>query len=227
MVRQADKISLKPGNTCWRCAAVSTTWPLQWSASAAIRSFGTHLARPRLKMRDFSDAFLDAYLAVADELVLSSVGCYQLEGLGVHLFAEIHGEHAAILGLPLLPLLGFLRQHGIVASLALGSYSGPWTSTCPAPCTTWAVSLAFCASGSIPSRMPCRAFDKQVDVVRQILGRKRIMSVDELRRGIEALPEADYHRLSYYERWLRSIVSILLEKGVLTEAELEAALEQT
>jgi hypothetical protein len=70
------------------------------------------------------------------------------------------------------------------------------------------------------------AFDKQVDVLRQILGRKGVMTVDELRRGIEALPEADYHRLSYYQRWLCSIVAILLEKRIFGEAELVAALDQ-
>jgi hypothetical protein len=69
------------------------------------------------------------------------------------------------------------------------------------------------------------AFDREVDAIRQILGQKRIMSVDELRRGIEAIPEADYHRLSYYERWIRSIAAILMEKGVIGEAELRAALE--
>ena len=68
-------------------------------------------------------------------------------------------------------------------------------------------------------------FDREVDALRQVLGQKRIMSVDELRRGIEAIPEAEYHRLSYYQRWMRSITSILLEKGVITEAELGAALE--
>jgi hypothetical protein len=66
-------------------------------------------------------------------------------------------------------------------------------------------------------------FDRTVDAIRQILGQKRIMSVDELRRGIESLPEADYLGLSYYERWLRSITAILLEKSVITEAELLAA----
>jgi hypothetical protein len=70
------------------------------------------------------------------------------------------------------------------------------------------------------------AFDKQVDAIRQILGGKKIMSVDELRRGIEAIPEAEYHRLSYYQRWIRSITFNLLEKGVITEAELRAALER-
>ncbi len=65
-------------------------------------------------MRRFSDAFLDAYLAAEGEAVLGSVGAYRIEGLGVHLFERVEGEHAAILGLPLLPLLGFLRQHGVV-----------------------------------------------------------------------------------------------------------------
>ena len=69
-------------------------------------------------------------------------------------------------------------------------------------------------------------FDREVDAVRGLLGAKRVMSVDELRRGIEALPAADYHRLTYYQRWLRSMVGNLLEKGVVTEAELAAALDR-
>jgi septum formation protein len=73
-----------------------------------------HLAHPRLHMRAFSDAFLDTYLQVEGQEVISTVGAYRLEGLGVHLFDRIEGEHAAILGLPLLALLGFLRQHGVV-----------------------------------------------------------------------------------------------------------------
>ncbi len=73
-----------------------------------------HLARPRLTMREFSGEFLDAYLAAEGEAVLASVGAYRLEGLGAHLFREVRGEHAAILGLPLLPLLGFLRDHGVL-----------------------------------------------------------------------------------------------------------------
>ncbi|MBV9735058.1 MAG: nitrile hydratase subunit beta [Acidisphaera sp.] len=68
-------------------------------------------------------------------------------------------------------------------------------------------------------------FDKEVDAIRQILGMKRVMSVDELRRGIEAIPEETYHRLSYYQRWIRSIADNLLRKGVLSEAELRQALE--
>ncbi len=73
-----------------------------------------HIARPRLTMRAFSDAFLDAYLATEGGAVTASVGAYRLEGLGVHLFDRIEGEHAAILGLPMLALLGFLRQHDIL-----------------------------------------------------------------------------------------------------------------
>ena len=69
------------------------------------------------------------------------------------------------------------------------------------------------------------AFDKEVDALRQILGMKGIMTVDELRRGIEAIPEAEYHRLTYYQRWIRSITDNLLRKGVITQAELAAALK--
>jgi hypothetical protein len=69
-------------------------------------------------------------------------------------------------------------------------------------------------------------FDKEVDALRAILGLKRVMTVDELRRGIEAIPESEYHRLSYYRRWIRSITDNLLVKGVITEAELRIALER-
>ncbi|MCH1542347.1 MAG: Maf family nucleotide pyrophosphatase [Alphaproteobacteria bacterium] len=72
----------------------------------------SHCGRVALTMRDFSDVFLDAYLATAGEQILSSVGGYQLEGLGAHLFAHIDGDYFSILGLPLLPLLNGLRVHG-------------------------------------------------------------------------------------------------------------------
>jgi septum formation protein len=73
-----------------------------------------HAAVCRLSMRDFSDEFLDAYLAAEGEAITHSVGAYRLEGLGMHLFRKVEGEHSAILGLPMLPLLDFLRQHGAV-----------------------------------------------------------------------------------------------------------------
>ena len=69
------------------------------------------------------------------------------------------------------------------------------------------------------------AFDREVDALRQVLAAKELISVDALRRGIEAIPEADYHRLTYYRRWIRSITDTLLRKGIITEAELRAALE--
>lgn len=65
-----------------------------------------------LDMRDFSDAFLDAYLDQAGEGLLGSVGCYQLEGLGLQLFERIEGDYFTILGLPMLGLLDFLRGEG-------------------------------------------------------------------------------------------------------------------
>ncbi|MDG6094264.1 Maf family nucleotide pyrophosphatase [Acetobacter sp. AN02] len=76
-----------------------------------------HVARPELVMRDFSDAFLDRYLEEEGEACLSSVGAYRLEGAGIHLFASVSGEHSAVLGLPLLPLLEGLRVCGAIADV--------------------------------------------------------------------------------------------------------------
>lgn len=67
-------------------------------------------------------------------------------------------------------------------------------------------------------------FDREVDAVRQVLSQKGLMTVDELRRGLEAIPEAEYQSLSYYERWIRSIAATLLRKGVVGEAELRERL---
>lgn len=68
----------------------------------------------RLTMRAFSDAFLEAYLVEAGEDILSSVGGYHVEGLGIQLFSRIDGDAFTIQGLPMLPLIDFLRTHGIV-----------------------------------------------------------------------------------------------------------------
>ena len=68
----------------------------------------------RLTMRDVSDRFLDDYLDMAGDLALTSVGGYQLEGIGIHLFEKVEGDYFTILGLPLLPLLAFLRQNKFV-----------------------------------------------------------------------------------------------------------------
>jgi septum formation protein len=68
----------------------------------------------QLTMRDFSDRFLDDYLDMLGDFALASVGVYQLEGIGIHLFERVKGDHFTILGLPLLPLLEFLRQNGYI-----------------------------------------------------------------------------------------------------------------
>lgn len=73
-----------------------------------------HIGRARLTVRPFSGAFLDDYLDQTGAAVLQSVGAYQLEGLGAQLFSRVDGDYFTILGLPLLPLLDFLRNHGVV-----------------------------------------------------------------------------------------------------------------
>ncbi|MBO0751023.1 MAG: Maf family protein [Bradyrhizobiaceae bacterium] len=69
-----------------------------------------------LTLRPLSGAFLERYLDAAGSAVLSSVGAYQLESTGIHLFERIEGNYFTILGLPLLPLLGFLRRRGSLAA---------------------------------------------------------------------------------------------------------------
>ena len=87
--------------------------------AAAVLRDGAVLWRavetPALTMRDFSDAFLGNYLAALGERALASVGAYQIEGLGAQLMARVEGDRFAIEGLPLLPLLDFLRGEGALA----------------------------------------------------------------------------------------------------------------
>jgi septum formation protein len=71
-----------------------------------------HVETVRLTMTDFSDSTLEAYLTQVGDGVLSSVGCYQIEAEGIRLFDDIDGDYFSILGLPLLPLLAFLRKIG-------------------------------------------------------------------------------------------------------------------
>ena len=74
-----------------------------------------HVDGARLTMRAFSDDFLDAYLDEEWPAIGACVGGYRLEGRGIQLFARIEGDHHTILGLPLLALLGWLRERGVVA----------------------------------------------------------------------------------------------------------------
>jgi septum formation protein len=69
-----------------------------------------------LTMRAFSDAFLEHYLVNAKDACLNSAGCYHYEGLGAQLFEKVAGDYYVILGLPLLPLLAFLRKASILPS---------------------------------------------------------------------------------------------------------------
>lgn len=71
-----------------------------------------HVDQATLRMRRLSEAALDAYLAAEGEAVLEAVGAYRLEGLGAQLFDRVDGDYFTVLGLPLLPLLAFLRGHG-------------------------------------------------------------------------------------------------------------------
>lgn len=69
-----------------------------------------------MRMRDFSDTFLDAYLAAEGEQLLACVGSYRLEGMGSQLFEAVEGDYFTVLGLPLWPVLAELRRVGVIAS---------------------------------------------------------------------------------------------------------------
>jgi septum formation protein len=73
-----------------------------------------HVAVARLSMRPFSDAFLDSYLDEVGAAALSSVGGYQLEGRGAQLMERVEGDHFTVLGMPLFPLLDWMRQAGLL-----------------------------------------------------------------------------------------------------------------
>lgn len=80
------------------------------------RSVWRYTNSVKLTMRSFSDAFLDEYLERAGDQVLESVGAYQLESLGIQLFSKVEGDYFSVLGLPILPVLDYLRTRGVVPS---------------------------------------------------------------------------------------------------------------
>jgi septum formation protein len=96
------------GATHWlhSAAAIVEQGELVWSATETVK----------LKMRALSDGFLDAYLDEEFETIRWSVGGYHVEGRGAQLFERIEGSHFAVLGLPLLPLLAYLRERGVIAA---------------------------------------------------------------------------------------------------------------
>jgi septum formation protein len=71
-----------------------------------------HLSQPKLRVRNFSDEFLETYLDQIGDAAFECVGCYQIEGLGAQLFDRIDGDYFSILGMPLLPLMQWLRDRG-------------------------------------------------------------------------------------------------------------------
>lgn len=73
-----------------------------------------HLARPKMTMRHLSDTFIETYVETCGDALLTTVGAYQLEGRGAQLFSRIEGDYFSILGLPLLPLLDYLRTRGVL-----------------------------------------------------------------------------------------------------------------
>ena len=75
-----------------------------------------HMAKTKLTMREFSEAFLDDYLQEEGEQILSSVGAYRFEGRGAQLFSHVDGDFFSILGLSLLPVLDYLRIRGAILS---------------------------------------------------------------------------------------------------------------
>ena len=82
----------------------------------AARVIWRHTETARLEMRQLSDQFIADYLSAGGAALLSSVGAYQLEGLGGQLFSRVEGDYFSILGLPLLPLLATLRDRGVMTS---------------------------------------------------------------------------------------------------------------
>lgn len=80
------------------------------------RTIWHHTELPSLQMRPFSDTMLEEYLEIEADHVTRSVGAYRIEAAGLQLFDMIDGDYFSVMGLPLLPLLGFLRQHGVLTS---------------------------------------------------------------------------------------------------------------
>lgn len=75
-----------------------------------------HMTSPKLTVRPLSETFIDRYLNLAGTEILNTVGAYQLEGIGAQLFTRIEGDYFSILGLPLMPLLDYLRVRGVIAA---------------------------------------------------------------------------------------------------------------
>lgn len=116
-----EKLFSKPANLAAAAAHIRTlsgqTHALHSAVSVAKDGalLFSDISVARMTMRPLTESEIDAYIKEAGEAALSSVGAYQLERTGVHLFERIEGDHFTILGLPLLSLLGFLRSRNLLA----------------------------------------------------------------------------------------------------------------
>lgn len=116
-----DRLFSKPENLAAAAAQIKTlsgqTHALHSAVSVAKDGamLFSHVSVARMTMRFLTDSEIEAYITEAGDALMSSVGAYQLERMGVHLFERINGDHFTILGLPLLPLLGFLRSRNLLA----------------------------------------------------------------------------------------------------------------
>lgn len=116
-----DRLFSKPVNRAAAAAQIATLAGQTHALHSAVSvtkdsvSLFSHVSVARMTMRPLTENAIAAYIDEAGDAVTASVGAYQLERTGVHLFERIEGDHFTILGLPLLPLLGFLRSRNLLA----------------------------------------------------------------------------------------------------------------
>ena len=111
-----DKAETRAQSAAQLRALAGTTHKLTSAAVVAQGGIAVwrHVDTAKLTMRAFSDAFLESYLDAEWPAIGGCVGGYRLEGLGAQLFSRVEGDHFTILGLPLLPLLDWLRVRGVI-----------------------------------------------------------------------------------------------------------------
>lgn len=116
-----ERLFSKPENRAAAAAHIATLSGQTHALHSAVsvvkdgEALFSHVGIARMTMRRLTGSEIAAYIDEAGDTVTASVGAYQLERAGVHLFERIEGDHFTILGLPLLPLLGFLRSRNLLA----------------------------------------------------------------------------------------------------------------